>query len=121
MSRAGGKIAPHLRQSGSLEQDAATGNAQRSSVFRCGLIDMYGDDIVSARITAGFAEPALKPKQSTTVRSEPISNEELDAKAVANDVACPSAQRALEIASEPTQLLHCGSPRNARAAEGVKK
>jgi hypothetical protein len=52
-------------------------------------------------------------------RDEPISNEELDAKAVANEVACPSAQGALEIASEPTQLLHCGSPRNARAAEGV--
>jgi hypothetical protein len=84
-----------------------------------GLVDTYGDDVVSAWMAAGFAEPELKPKQSTTVRSEPISNEGLDAKAVVDDVACPSAQRALEIASEPTRLPHCGSPRNAGAAEGV--
>jgi len=68
---------------------------------------------------AGFAEPELEAKQSTTVLSDGISNEELDAKAVANDVARPG--RASEIASEPItyQAPRRGWPRKVRAAEGV--
>lgn len=91
-----------------------------------GLVDTYGDAIVSAWMAADFAEPELEAKQSTTVPSDGISNEELDPKAVANDVARRTGQqlimrRASEIAPEPItwQAPRRGCPRKVRAAEGV--
>jgi hypothetical protein len=91
-----------------------------------GLVDRYGDDIVSVWMAAGFAEPKLEAKQSTTVLSDGISTEKLDAKAVANDVARPAGQqfiirRVSEIASEPNtyQAPRRGWPRKVYAAEGV--
>jgi hypothetical protein len=82
----------------------------------------YGDDIISAWMVAGFAEAELEAKQWTTVPSD----EELDAKAVANNVARPAGQKlitrcASEIAPEPItwQPSRRRRPRKARAAEGV--
>jgi hypothetical protein len=123
--QAGAHDAWWLIESQEITRGDAAANIQVMS-GASGLVDTYGDDILSAWMAAGFAEPKLEAKQSTAVLSDGISTEKLEAKAVANDVTRPADQqliirRVSEIASEPItyQAPRRGWPRKVHAAEGV--